>query len=246
MKRFGLLCLVLVLALGSIGVGYAMWSDTISIDGTVSTGSVCLGIVPGTWAEINTCPASEFAAFPDRNWSNWIYAPGSESCPPNYTFGLVRPCTNKDVAYVTFVAMQADGTVIPNPEAPEAPIVEKLKVIVHNAYPHWYGRITFDFYNCGTIPLHFKPLVIDQSPFLLIEYNNGVEQLEPGVSHEVSFRIGVVQHRGYFANINDPSSYVVDDPGEEPLPMNAGRGGPNDPPALSFTIVITGVQWAGD
>lgn len=245
MKKFGLLCLTLVLALGSIGAGYAMWSDTVYIEGTVSTGTVCLGVVPDTWAEVNTCSSSEFATFPDRNWTTWVYTPGSVSCPPNYRFGFTKPCTNKDVAYVTFVAMQADGTVIPNPSAPGAPVVEKLKITVHNAYPHWLGRITFDYYNCGTIPLHFAPLIIDQSDFLLIEYNNGTVQLEPGVPHEVSFQIGVVQHEGYFASTS-PSSYVVDDPDQPLLPMNAGRGEPGDPPALSFTIIITGVQWAGD
>jgi len=34
------LLLALVVALGALGVGYAMWSDTITIDGTVNTGTV--------------------------------------------------------------------------------------------------------------------------------------------------------------------------------------------------------------
>jgi hypothetical protein len=40
MKKIGLLCLALVLALGALGVGYAHWTDTINIEGTVCTGSV--------------------------------------------------------------------------------------------------------------------------------------------------------------------------------------------------------------
>ena len=40
MKKIGLLCLALVLALGTLGVGYAMWSDEVTIEGTVNTGSV--------------------------------------------------------------------------------------------------------------------------------------------------------------------------------------------------------------
>jgi hypothetical protein len=39
MKKIGLLALVLVLALGVIGVGYAAWSHTISVAGTVNTGT---------------------------------------------------------------------------------------------------------------------------------------------------------------------------------------------------------------
>ena len=45
MKKIGLLCLALVLALGTLGVGYAMWTDTVLIDGEVSTGNLILGVV---------------------------------------------------------------------------------------------------------------------------------------------------------------------------------------------------------
>lgn len=44
MKRIGLLCLALVLALGTLGVGYAMWWDEVTIEGTVDTGTVRIGI----------------------------------------------------------------------------------------------------------------------------------------------------------------------------------------------------------
>jgi hypothetical protein len=44
MKKIGLLVLAMVLALGALGVGYAMWSDTIYIDGTITTGSVDIDI----------------------------------------------------------------------------------------------------------------------------------------------------------------------------------------------------------
>lgn len=44
MKKIGLLCLALVLALGTLGVGYAMWFDEVTIEGTVETGSVEISI----------------------------------------------------------------------------------------------------------------------------------------------------------------------------------------------------------
>ena len=40
MKKIGLLLLALIFALGTLGVGYAMWSDTIFVKGTVNTGTV--------------------------------------------------------------------------------------------------------------------------------------------------------------------------------------------------------------
>lgn len=40
MKKLGIICIALVLALGSLGMGYAAWTDTLYISGTVTTGSV--------------------------------------------------------------------------------------------------------------------------------------------------------------------------------------------------------------
>jgi len=40
MKKFGLLLLAVVLALGTMGVGYAMWYEDLFIEGTVYTGEV--------------------------------------------------------------------------------------------------------------------------------------------------------------------------------------------------------------
>lgn len=42
MKKIGLISLVLVLAMGIMGVGYAMWSDSLYLDGTVHTGDIGL------------------------------------------------------------------------------------------------------------------------------------------------------------------------------------------------------------
>ena len=44
MRKLGLICMALVLALGTLGVGYALWSDTVTIDGTIGTGTVNLDI----------------------------------------------------------------------------------------------------------------------------------------------------------------------------------------------------------
>ena len=44
MKKIGLLCLALVLALGTIGIGYATWSDNVTIEQTVKTGDFKIGV----------------------------------------------------------------------------------------------------------------------------------------------------------------------------------------------------------
>jgi hypothetical protein len=43
MKKIGLLCLALVVALGMLGAGYAMWSDQVVIEGTVDTATLTIG-----------------------------------------------------------------------------------------------------------------------------------------------------------------------------------------------------------
>jgi hypothetical protein len=51
MRKIGILCLILVIALGSLGVAYARWSDTVLISGTVNTGNVDINVIDysGTW-----------------------------------------------------------------------------------------------------------------------------------------------------------------------------------------------------
>jgi hypothetical protein len=51
MRKIGLICLALILAMGSLGVGYAMWSDTITINGSVDTASLKLGISKAWYGE---------------------------------------------------------------------------------------------------------------------------------------------------------------------------------------------------
>ena len=52
MKKIGLLALALILALGALGVGYAAWTDTIYIEGTVTTGSLDLVIERTSGTEV--------------------------------------------------------------------------------------------------------------------------------------------------------------------------------------------------
>jgi hypothetical protein len=44
MKKVGLFCLALVLALGTLGISYAAWTDTVYMEQTVETGTVKIGI----------------------------------------------------------------------------------------------------------------------------------------------------------------------------------------------------------
>jgi hypothetical protein len=51
MKRIGLVILALILTLGSLGLGYSMWSQNVTLKGQVATGSVSLQISDPTFTE---------------------------------------------------------------------------------------------------------------------------------------------------------------------------------------------------
>ena len=51
MKRISILVVTLVLVLGSLSIGVAKWFDTITVEGTVTTGNIDLTATgySGTW-----------------------------------------------------------------------------------------------------------------------------------------------------------------------------------------------------
>lgn len=71
MKKIGLLILALVVALGGLGAGYAMWSDEINIEGRVGTAEVCLTWDPRTTPGLDNGVDPRFPEAPDyvRYWN---------------------------------------------------------------------------------------------------------------------------------------------------------------------------------
>jgi hypothetical protein len=232
MRRIGLLCLTLVIALGTLGVGWAHWTDTITVEGTVCTGEVCFSFQPFTYYEGGGCP--------DFQWCDgWIYDGDTVSCPAGYHFGSIQPVPEgKCVAYVTFRPLDADGNEIDPVTA--GSIIKTLEVTIHNAYPHFVADVTFHVCNCGTIPIIIQAPVIDQSPFLLIQYGDNIgTQIHRGECKEISFFVGVVQNEGYWKTPGNDASWTVDDPNHPLLPMDSCVNGPD----ITFTIEIEAVQW---
>jgi predicted ribosomally synthesized peptide with SipW-like signal peptide len=67
-KKILAISLVLAIALSALGVGYALWSDTLTINGTVNTGSVGIEWSPVTIRSDETKPISVMDA--------WVSADG--------------------------------------------------------------------------------------------------------------------------------------------------------------------------
>lgn len=71
MKKIALISLVLVLAMGTLGVGYALWSDTLYIEGEVNTGEVDVGF----YCDWGVCSDSEPAEKDVSSISKQIISP---------------------------------------------------------------------------------------------------------------------------------------------------------------------------
>lgn len=208
MKKIGLICLALILALGALGAVYASWNDTVTISGPVGTGRVNIQFVGPIYC-------AEAASLFDLNWTTWVTkATGNDSCPPNGGFDNAGVhVETKEVGYLdptSVIPIDSDGDTY----------FDQLQLTVLNGYPYYLIELRVHVENCGTIPVDINILPITQDPSLLIEVFNG-DQVEPGVTHEISFYVGVTQH-------------LHNNPLEDLTPQGV---------PLTFTIGIQGTQW---
>ncbi|NQT31569.1 MAG: hypothetical protein HQ588_04470 [Deltaproteobacteria bacterium] len=213
MKKFGILCLALVIALGALGVGYAAWTDTVFITGTVNTGELCMAFADCNLLDDDqpVNPGGDYpTANPDYTCNNGFAFETEEG----YFWEL-----DKNVAWGEQLISQ-DG--------------KTLEVTLHNAYPCNFNELGFYVLNCGTIPLKIDHILINGQPFstgvpyVQIDFNqdgyydfeiqwgnNWGAQIDPdGRSPEFSFWMHTLQ----------------------PCPQDQLD-------TLTFTIEIVGVQW---
>jgi predicted ribosomally synthesized peptide with SipW-like signal peptide len=200
-KKIGLLVLVLVIALGSLGVAYARWSDTVTISGPVTTGKVeicieyelILDMFPPI--DVNGDGIIDYM-FPPFDWT----VPDGFAGPPTLL--------DKNVSW---------GESVVSPDG-------KLDTVtLHNTYPCNFNNINFYVYNCGTIPVVIWKVQIwkgtdttgppdweiFESQIIQMDFdgggadiemkygNNFGEQMEPGdPSLEISFGVHTLQAAG--------------------------------------------------
>lgn len=190
MKRVVILVMILVLVLGTVGVAFAMWSDTLELRGVVATGKV-----------------------------QWVFADCDlldEFQPPPYYPPLVPDYTCLDgFPYVPGQGFywQLDKNVAWG-EQEISSDGHTLTVTLHNVYPCNFNRLNFYVANTGTIPikvgevvvnpgdLHFKHVFYhsfdftgEGCPDFEIQYgDNFGAQIEPGgISPEFSMYFHTLQ-----------------------------------------------------
>ena len=141
MKKIALISLALVLALGALGVGYALWWDEVTIEGTVDTGVVRVEIVDqkSNDPQDSLDPAGGHQPLGDGYWAG-IFA---NNTPPNSSdnWNWYGTLYEKDVG-ICWCEFGPDW----------------LTITIHNAYPSYGPDVAFAVQNTGTIPVNITSI----------------------------------------------------------------------------------------
>lgn len=129
--------MALVLALGSMGLGYAAWIDTVTISGTVDTGSLCIDIDS---PELGDGPVQP----PPYLYDTVVQGQTDVVCNnPGPGFHLDTRDTLKNVGW---------GTVEQVLPIPGTDLYKGLELNLYNVYPCYYNHLDFWLHGCGSIP----------------------------------------------------------------------------------------------
>lgn len=145
MKKFVIIGLTLLLALGGLGAAYAAWTDQVTISETVSTGEFCMEIGAVTLLDGSIEPPPYVVGFdgPGHDWTVTQIGPG---------FPLKQAALEKNVGWGTFELSE--------PKPGTVDVYSKLDVTLHNVYPCYYNHLDFWLHNCGTIPLKIYQVIL--------------------------------------------------------------------------------------
>ena len=153
MKKIGLLCLAIVLALGSLGFAFAAWTDMVYVRGTVNTGEVLIGFVDQL-TDDNAIPNED----PAKDWDDFGYDPIWIGDPPL----ICTNCPNigKDVAITTCELLNqrthctGELAVHKDPDTgEERPQYGLMHITMDKVYPQYNPSVWFDIANCGSVPV---------------------------------------------------------------------------------------------
>ena len=82
--KLGLLFVIILLSLAGISMSYAAWTDTITIEGTVTTGTWIVN--ESAWARMNDNPGDFIHPFPGSNWATYIKCIPDETIQTFYLY----------------------------------------------------------------------------------------------------------------------------------------------------------------
>jgi predicted ribosomally synthesized peptide with SipW-like signal peptide len=140
MRKIGLLVMALVLAMGTLGIGYAAWTDTITIDGTVNTGTVDIVI-----KEVSSTFVYKVEDEPGEDADEMVIVHQRKN---------LRGGGGLTWSVVNVPAIPANGILVASANA-TCPEDDKITITIDNAFPLPDGELRADFllHYDGTIPV---------------------------------------------------------------------------------------------
>jgi len=125
LKKITLVCLISVMALAAMGIGFAMWADSVTLSASAETGSLKFGYEPGTDEQDDDGA--------DRTCGPWLVIdPDNKFCPENKDVGSTETSMSD---------LDGDG------------VYDLINVTVNEAYPCYYNDVSWWVHNYGTIPV---------------------------------------------------------------------------------------------
>jgi hypothetical protein len=150
MKKIGLLSLALILALGALGVGYATWTDTVSVTGTVYTGTVEVGIL-----DTGTNDPGPGQYFMDDSQADFSADPRVEPQDPwNSAPVFVTP--DKDTASCNSYNLEPVKCTLDSGVAYYQTVYERID----HAYPFYAPTMYLQIASCGCVPVKIDDVAI--------------------------------------------------------------------------------------
>lgn len=142
MKKIGLICIVLVLALGTLGVGYATWSQELIITETVNTGKFCMEFAEPVSLLDELAPPPIFPLLKPED-GDWNADEG---------FNNVHQM-NKNVGWGEIELV----------DPLNGDCFQGILVKLHDVYPGYYNHAYYIIHNCGTIPAVLPEVIVRNS-----------------------------------------------------------------------------------
>lgn len=231
MKKLGILVIAIVVATGSLGLGYSMWSQTVSISGKVVSGHLCVA-----WTTATNM---------DRGPAGPPYDVGAGNGDPNLDVAAITGNSNgwPFTGYPTFPADTQATYYFTDKNVASTNVTglytNTLLVTVNNGYPLYYNDLQVEFCNCGTIPVKLQSIVIKPLNFTLANqpwsdatYPSNGGQIWVTVTDGIGTQLDPGQCKA--ASVK----FVVQESAQQ------NRQGPDlETGAYQFTITWTVVQW---
>lgn len=168
-KRSKLLAIVLVFAFALTGVGYAAWTDSLEVQGTVNTGNIDVqfadawtndqGVDPNLSASKGDVSVQFISRCPDCG--EWYWWWDGHNCGDDPVDPEDPPvCRDRDDVAETLV------DIIDRGEGFEGHSIENsiLEVTTNNAYPGYQSEITYQLVNEGSVPVKLTGIKVNDKP----------------------------------------------------------------------------------